>query len=96
MEHRPVGAGYRLTVCVLPVALTEQMSEGLLKWRDEVLAALSFVVALFDERIAQLELAEDVITIDSTPGSDTHVLDTRVRLREFTPANRVWRRSPSA
>jgi hypothetical protein len=89
MEHRPVGTGYRLTVCVLPVVLTEQMSESLLRWRDEVLAALSFVVALFDERIAQVELAEDVITTEAAPGNETHVLDTRVRLREFTPATRV-------
>jgi hypothetical protein len=89
MEHSPVGAGYRLTVCLLPVTLSEDMSARLIDWRSEALGALSLVVALFDERIAQLELAEDVVAEGGKPGETANVFDTRVRLREFTPTNRV-------
>jgi hypothetical protein len=89
MEHIPVGAGYRVTVCILPVELTENLSLGITAWRDECLAALSLVVALFDERIAQAELAEDVITESNEPRGTTVVIDHRVGVREFQPTNRV-------
>lgn len=89
MEHAPVGKGYRLTVCLLPVTLTENLSASIVGWRDEVLAALSLLVALFDERIAQIELAEDIIAEKRGAGDKTHVVDTRVSLREFPPTSRV-------
>lgn len=91
MEHAPVGKGYRLTVCLLPVTLTENLSASIVGWRDEVLAGLSLVVALFDERIAQVELAEDIIAEKRGSGDKTHVIDTRVGLREFPPTSRVRR-----
>lgn len=89
MEHRPVGAGYRLTVCTLPVLLASNMSASMTRWRDEVLAAMSLLVSLLDERLAQVELLEDVIAYDLRPGEKTSVFDLRTRLREFTPLNRV-------
>lgn len=96
MEHRPVGVGYRLTVCTLAVELHPNMSAALNQWRDEVLAAVSLVVSVLDERVAQLEIAEDVITQDVGPDERVNVFDTRVRLREFTPSNRVRRRDRRA
>jgi len=89
MEHSPVGAGYRLTVAVLPVTLAAEMSASLVRWRDEALAAVSLLVSFFDERVAQIELAEDVIAENSKPGEKIRVFDTRTSLREFTPASRV-------
>jgi hypothetical protein len=96
MEHAPVGVGYRVTVCELPVTLSSNMSASLFAWRNEALAALSLVVALLDERVAQRELAEDVIAQNPRPGDKTHVFDTQTSLREFTSASRVLAADRSA
>lgn len=91
MDHQPVGTGYRVTVCLMAVTLTDNLSLSMVRWRDEALAALSVLVALFDDRIVQRELAEDVIAHNVGPNNETHVIDARMGVREYPPTSRVRR-----
>ena len=59
------------------------------QWRDQVLAAVSILAALLDERVAQRELLEDLIVYDSTGSRPWASVDTGVRVRDFLPKKRV-------
>jgi hypothetical protein len=60
------------------------------EWRDESLAALAFVVAVLDERIAQEVLAEDLLLFDEG-GAPKGAADHVAQVRAFIPSQRVIR-----
>jgi hypothetical protein len=89
MEHGvEVGRGDCLTVCQLDVVLPPGLSRAMRLWRDQALGAISLVVALFDERLAQAELAEDLLVLDGD-GEVIATLDHVGELRTFRAVNRV-------
>jgi hypothetical protein len=83
-----LAAGYRLTICTIEVTVPDDLVVAMREWRDEALAAVSFVVALLDERIAQELLAEDVLLFDDA-GEPKGVADQVVQVRRFVPSQRV-------
>jgi hypothetical protein len=83
-----VAAGYRITVCTIDVTLPEDLITGMREWRDEVLAAVGFVVAVLDERIAQEVLAEDLLLFDKA-GKPVGAADHVQQVRAFAPRQRV-------
>jgi hypothetical protein len=83
-----VAAGYRLTVCTLDVTVPDDLATAMREWRDEVLAAVGFVVAVLDERIAQEELAEDLLLFDER-GEPVGAADHVQHVRAFPPTQRV-------
>jgi hypothetical protein len=86
-----VGEGLQLTLAELPVVVprSQHIQGALARWRDQVLAAVSMLAALLDERVAQRELLEDLIVYDSTGSRPWASVDTGVRVRDFLPRNRV-------
>jgi hypothetical protein len=86
-----VGEGLQLTLAELPVVVprSQHIQGALARWRDQVLAAISMLAALLDERVAQRELLEDLIVYDSTGSRPWASVDTGVRVRDFLPRNRV-------
>jgi hypothetical protein len=86
-----VGEGLQLTLAELPVVVprSQPIQGALAQWRDQVLAAVSMLVALLDERVAQRELLEDLIVYNSTGSRPWAAVDTEVRVRGFLPRNRV-------
>jgi hypothetical protein len=83
-----VGSGYRITVCTIEVTLPEDVITAMREWRDEVLAAVGFVVAVLDERIAQEVLAEDLLLFDDA-GEAVGAADHVQQVRAFAPKQRV-------
>jgi hypothetical protein len=83
-----LAAGYKLTICTIAVTVPDDLVVAMREWRDEALAALSFVVALLDERIAQEILAEDVLLFDDA-GNPKGAADQVVQVRKFVPSQRV-------
>lgn len=83
-----VAAGYRLTVCTIDVTVPSDLVTGMREWRDEALAAVGFVVAILDERIAQEVLAEDLLLFDES-GGVKGVADHVQQVRAFPPKQRV-------
>jgi hypothetical protein len=89
MRRVPVGDGADLTACVVPVTLPEgDLSRPMEAWQREVLAAAAILVSIFDERIAQEILAEDVVVFDES-GEAVGGIDQATSVREFEPTNRV-------
>jgi hypothetical protein len=86
-----VGEGLQLTLAELPVVVprSQHIQGALAQWRDQVLAAVSILSALLDERVAQRELLEDFIVYDSTGSRPWASVDTGVRVRDFLPKKRV-------
>jgi hypothetical protein len=86
-----VGDGLQLTLAELPVAVprSEHIHYALVRWRDQVLAAISILAAVLDERVAQRELLEDLIVYDSTGSRPWAAVDNLVRVRDFLPKKRV-------
>ncbi len=86
-----VGDGLVLTVCHLPVTIPtgKHMSPYFEMWRDEVLAAIAVVAVLLDERIAQEEVLEDLIVLDSAGLEAVAMVDMSTRVRHFAPTKRV-------
>jgi hypothetical protein len=82
-----VGEGLQLTLAELPVVVpqSQHIQGALARWRDQVLAAVSMLAALLDERVAQRELLEDLIVYDSTGSRPWASVDTEVRVRDFLP-----------
>jgi hypothetical protein len=78
-----VGEGYHLTICQLAVTIPNDLSRALSVWRDEALGAVSLVVALLDELVAQEELAEDVLIFDEGSVEAVAVADQVTKLRKF-------------
>jgi hypothetical protein len=90
MEHGvEVGHGCCVTVCQLDVVLPCRMSASTRIWRDQALGALSLLVALFDERLAQEELAEDLLVFDEDGIDVVAALDYVPDLPTFRAVNRV-------
>jgi hypothetical protein len=88
MEHGvEVGRGHSLTVCQLDVVLSPGLGRAMRLWRDQALGAISLLVALFDERLAQEELAEDLLVLDG--GEVIGAIDHVRELRTFRAINRV-------
>ena len=83
-----VAAGYQLTVCTMAVIVPDDLLTAMREWRDEALAAVGFVVAILDERIAQEVLAEDLLLFDEA-GTPTGAADHVQHVRAFPPAQRV-------
>jgi hypothetical protein len=81
----------QLTLAELPVVVpqSQHIQGALARWRDQVLAAVSMLAALLDERVAQRELLENLIVYDSTGSRPWASVDTGVRVRDFLPRNRV-------
>jgi hypothetical protein len=86
-----VGQGLLLTLAELPVVVpsSQHIQGALAQWRDQVLAAVSILAALLDERVAQRELLEDLIVYDSTGFRPWASVDTEVRVRDFLPKKQV-------
>ncbi len=91
-----VGEGYHLTVCQLEVTVPRDLSQALSVWRDEALGATSVVVALLDERVAQEELAEDLILLDEASVEAVAVVDQATKLRKFPATTKVMQAHESA
>jgi hypothetical protein len=89
MEHASVGQGLPLTVCELDVNVERDLSHAMNEWRDQALAAISLAVALFDERIAQEEIAEDLVIFDEAGTEPLAGVDHVRTLRTFQSANAV-------
>lgn len=89
MKHVLVGDGLPLTVCELEVTVESDLSRAMNVWRYQVLAAVSLVVALFDERIAQEEIAEDLVIFDEAGAEPLAAVDHVATLRTFQSANAV-------
>ena len=83
-----LAAGYSITVCTIDVVVPADLVTAMREWRDEVLAALGFVVAILDERIAQEVLADDLLLFDDA-GEPIGVADLVQQVRTFTPTQRV-------
>jgi hypothetical protein len=93
-DHAPgylqVGEGLQLTLAELPVVVPRSHLQGALaQWRDQVLAAVSILAAVLDERVAQRELLEDLIVYESTGSRPWASVDIGVRVRDFLPKKRV-------
>jgi len=58
-------------------------------WRDRALAAVAFVAAVLDERVAQELLAEDLLIFDARETEVIGVVDHVEKLRKFHAANRM-------
>jgi hypothetical protein len=85
-----VGEGLQLTLAELPVVVPRSHLQGALaQWRDQVLAAVSILAAVLDERVAQRELLEDLIVYESTGSRPWASVDIGVRVRDFLPKKRV-------
>jgi hypothetical protein len=86
-----VGDGLQLTLAELPIVVpqSEHIYYALARWRDQVLAAVSILAAVLDERVAQRELLEDLIIYDSTGSRPWAAVDNLVRVRDFLPKKRV-------
>lgn len=75
-----------------PVATTESngdLAQALNIWRDEALGAVSVVVSLLDERVAQEELAEDLLVLDESGLEAVAVVDQVTKLRKFPATTKV-------
>lgn len=83
-----VATGYDLTVCTIDVEVPEDLVSAMREWRDEALAAVGFVVAILDERIAQEVIAEDLLLFDET-GEAKGAADHVQQVRAFPPQQRV-------
>lgn len=83
-----VAAGYRLSVCTINVTVPDDLVRAMREWRDEALAAIAFVVAVLDERIAQEVLAEDLLLFDDA-GGVKGVADQVTQVRRFVSSQRV-------
>jgi hypothetical protein len=83
-----VAAGYRLTICTIDVTLPDDLVAAFRAWRDEALAAVAFVVAILDERIAQEVLAEDMLLFDDN-GAPTGAADHVSQVRALVSSERV-------
>lgn len=83
-----VAAGYRITICTIDVRVPDDLVTAMREWRDEALAALGFVVAILDERIAQEVLAEDLLLFDDS-GIPIGAADHVQHIRAFPPTQRV-------
>lgn len=89
MHRVHVGHGEILTACTLGVPLSGHLSSrDLESWHAKALAAIGFLVSIFDERIALEEIAEDLIVFDESGDAETAV-DHVMNVREFPPQNRV-------
>jgi hypothetical protein len=95
MQRIPVGDGEWLTTCVLPVTLPGDLSRAVEAWHDEVLTAVAILVAMFDERLAQEAIADDIVIYDEA-GEPVTGADRMMLVREFPPANRVLQRHRDA
>jgi hypothetical protein len=76
--------GYRLTVCTIDVTVPDDTVVAIREWRDEALAALAFLVAVLDERIAQEVLGEDLLVFDDV-GAPSGAVDQVTQVRRFVP-----------
>jgi len=83
-----VAAGYALTICTIEVEVPGELVLAMRAWRDEALAAVGFVVAVLDERIAQEVIAEDLIVLDEA-GEPKGAADHVQQIRAFPPQQRV-------
>lgn len=85
MEHRTeVGAGHRLSVVQIERSpIPEDLSALMIECREESRAAIALVAALLDERIAQEQLAEDLIFLQGEEA--IAAADLRQRIRSFLP-----------
>jgi hypothetical protein len=86
-----VGEGVHLTLCELAVQVpTEQhVARSFAQWHDEVLAAVSILAIVLDDRVAQDELLQDLIVLDPEGERAEGAMDTSVRVRHFAPTKRV-------
>lgn len=91
-----VGEGYHLTVCQLDVTIPRDLAQALNVWRDEALGAVSVVVSLLDERVAQEELAEDLLVFDEAGLEAVAVVDQVTKLRKFPATTKVMRAHENA
>lgn len=84
-----VGEGYTLTVCQLEVTVPRDLARALNVWRDEALGAVSVLIALLDERVAQELLAEDLILYDQAGVEAVAVVDQVTHMRKFPATTRI-------
>lgn len=85
MEHRTaIGAGHRLSVVQIERSpIPENLSALMVECREEGRAAIALIAALLDERIAQEQLAEDLIFLQGDEA--VAAADLRQQIRSFLP-----------
>jgi hypothetical protein len=93
LAYLEVGEGLHLTLGELAVHLpTEQhIARSFNQWHDEVLAAVSILAVILDDRVAQEELLQDLIVLDPEGKRAEGAMDNSVRVRHFTPNKKVAR-----
>ena len=90
-RHVPVGAGLRLSIC--QVYLTAPENADISSWvsdqfgiyRDRALAAAGLLAAVFDERVVQREMFEDLVILDADGRGGDAGIDSRREVRRFRP-----------
>lgn len=90
-SYLEVGEGLHLTLCWLPVQVPvdRHISSAFSQWRDEVLAAVGVLAVVLDDRVAQAELLEDLIVLDSSTAEPLAAVDQAIRVRRFPPSKTV-------
>lgn len=91
MEHGVVAVADNdwITLCQLNVTVPIDLTNAMVAWRDEGLAAVGVLAALLDERVAQEAILEDLLVFNAPGDEVIGVVDHVQRVRRFQPANRV-------
>jgi hypothetical protein len=89
-DRVPVGEGVELTVALLEVVLPEDLIGAIGEWELENQAAVGALVAVLDERIAQEQLAQDLVILDRDSDGSYRGADHVARVREFPPTSSVF------
>lgn len=85
MEHVAIGVGFILTVCTIDVTVPIDVMRALDQWRDRAVAAVGAAAAILDERLAQEQVAEDLLVFDEDSAEPIAVVDYVLRERRFPP-----------
>lgn len=88
MSREDVGNTEYITLARLPVSVPKDVLQAMDDWLAEVLGAVGLLVCLFDERVAQQLVLQDLLLVDQT-GEVVAALDYVPRLRTFQPTSRV-------
>jgi hypothetical protein len=89
MEHISVGDGVWLTICQHSLVIPDDLARAMPVWHDRALAAVAFVAATLDERVAQELLVEDLLLFNAEGDQVVGVIDHVEKLRKFQAANRM-------
>jgi hypothetical protein len=89
MEWVAVGSEDFLTVCEIEITIPSDLTQAMHSWGDHGRAAVAILATLLDERVAQQQLAEDLLIFDEEGGQPEGAADHIERLRTFQAVNRM-------